>query len=394
MHIGFRTSGGRGEYEVVGSQSGFTAAMLEGWSFYMHWPDGVVRDTGLWLDPGESGKPRLRSLLTPAVQIGRIVSSMLLLPAPRRDVKTTPSGWPVLVENKYSVTQVGFGLDSEFTGVTDRVTFVPSWVQLANQSETEAIGVAARWERIQAVYDRMSELPPTVGLGVAKHRDYLAASQIVDGSLSKIVAVICTGLLGNTDSIYLSGHDPLPALEVLVDIEPPDEVEPALPPPNELSEDEPEINVRSAHQYRIAKMRGSAGRTFSEAVRAAYNNACAICGAEFGGIEGVRSGIDAAHILAWSKHDLDVVSNGIALCKLHHWAFDAGVMFICEEKGTYRIRFTTLADRFKSESLTRIGAEGDDIPDAWLPSDPAQRPSKRYLELLQADLGVTLKDSL
>ena len=97
---------------------------------------------------------------------------MLLLPAPRRDVKTTPSGWPVLVENKYSVTQVGFGLDSEFTGVTDRVTFVPSWVQLANQSETEAIGVAARWERIQAVYDRMSELPPTVGLGVAKHRDY------------------------------------------------------------------------------------------------------------------------------------------------------------------------------------------------------------------------------
>lgn len=394
MHIGFRTSGGRGEYEVVGSQSGYTAAMMEGWSFYMRWPDGVVRDTGLWLDPGDSGKPRLRSLMKPKIQIGRIVSSMLLLPAPRRDVKTTTSGWPVIMESKYSVTQVGFGLDSEFTDVTVRVTFVPSWVELSNRSDTDAIGVAARWARIQAVYDLISELPATVQPEVVKHRDYLASGQVVDGSLARIVKAICSGLLAHPDSGYVSGHDPLPALERLVRIEPPDEVEPALPPPNELSEDEPEINVRSAHQYRMAKMRGSAGRAFSEAVRGAYHNACAICGAEFGGIDGVRSGIDAAHILAWSKHDLDVVSNGIALCKLHHWAFDAGVMFICEEKGTYRIRFTTLADRFKSESLDRIGSEGDDIPDAWLPSDPAQRPSTHYLERLQADLGVTLKDSL
>lgn len=394
VHIGFRTSGGRGEYEVVGSHSGYTAASLEGWSFYMRWPDGSVRDTGLWLDPGDSGKPRLRSLLTPQIQIGRIISSMLLLPAPKRDLKATPSGWPVMVENKYSVTQVGFGPDSEFTGVTDRVTFVPSWVEVANKSETEAIGVTARWERIHAVYDRLGDLSQRLQSGVASHRDYLASGQTVDGSLTPIVKNICKDLVISTDSTYPLGADPLPFLELLTGIEAPDEGEPALPPPNELSEDEPEINVRAAHQYRLAKIRGASGRKFSEQVRAAYNDTCAFCGATFGGIEGVRSGIDAAHILAWSKHDLDVVSNGIALCKLHHWAFDAGIMLVRNEGDDYRTRFTTLADRLDPASLQRVGAEGERIPEEWLPADPAQRPSENYLTILYADLGVTFKDSI
>ena len=49
MHIGFRRSGGRGEYEVVGSHSGFSAISLEGWTFNLAWPDGNVRETGLGL---------------------------------------------------------------------------------------------------------------------------------------------------------------------------------------------------------------------------------------------------------------------------------------------------------------------------------------------------------
>lgn len=63
VHIGFRTSGGRGEYELVGTHAGYTASSLEGWPFYMRWPDLIVRNTGLWLDPANGGKPRLRSVL-------------------------------------------------------------------------------------------------------------------------------------------------------------------------------------------------------------------------------------------------------------------------------------------------------------------------------------------
>lgn len=392
MHIGFRTSGGRGEYELVGSHSGYTAASLEGWSFFMRWPDGEVRDTGLWLDPGDSGKPRLRSLLTPQIQIGRIVAPMLMLPDPTRSFKSTPTTWPIAVAKKYTVTQVGFAPDSEFTGVTDRVTFTPSWVEVANQGDTEAIGVEARWQRVRKVYDRMNELPDSLRALVADHRGYLATATVVDGHLSTIVKNIGKALEVQLDFAHGSDADPLRGLEAWLDIEVPDE--PGLPPPNELSEDEPEINVRSAHQYRLARMRGAAGRRFSEDVRAAYRHTCAFCGATFGGLEGIRSGIDAAHILAWSKHDLDVVRNGIALCKLHHWAFDAGIMLVRKEGTHYVTRFTTLADRVPPAGLQRLGVEGQQIPEEWLPSDPNARPNQHYLDLAYADLGVTFKDSL
>jgi hypothetical protein len=56
VHIGFRTSGGRGEYEIVGGASGLPASGLDGWTFHMRWPDGQTRDTELWLDPAGSGK--------------------------------------------------------------------------------------------------------------------------------------------------------------------------------------------------------------------------------------------------------------------------------------------------------------------------------------------------
>lgn len=392
VHIGFRTSGGRGEYEVVGSHSGYTAASLEGWSFYMRWPDGRVRDTGLWLDPGGSGKPRLRSLLKPEIQIGRIISSMLLLPTPKRDLKSTPVGWPVAVENKYSVTQVGFGPDSEFTGVTDRVTFVPSWVEVANRSDSEAIGVTARWLRITNLYEQLDSFPEPLRTSLAAHRDYLATIDIVASQLPSITKNVCRDLATMPASSYQLGADPLSALEELIDIQPPDE--PLLPPPDELSEDAPEISARSAHQYRLAKSRGTSGRKFSEAVRSAYNHRCAFCGAKFGGLEGIMSGIDAAHILAWSSHDLDTVINGIALCKLHHWAFDAGILMPMKEGADYYVRFTSLARLVDAASMNRLGADGERIPEEWLPADPTKRPNQQYLDLLYADLGVTFRDDI
>lgn len=62
----------------------------------MRWPDGVVRDTGLWLDPAESGKPRLRSMLDNPIQISRIVAPMLLLPDPTRAFRNTPTTLPII----------------------------------------------------------------------------------------------------------------------------------------------------------------------------------------------------------------------------------------------------------------------------------------------------------
>lgn len=391
MHIGFRSSGGRGEYEVVGSHSGFTAASLEGWSFFMRWPDGVVRDTGLWLDPADSGKPRLRSVLPSRIQIGRIISSMLLLPDPTRDVRQLADSWPILQAKRFLLKQVGFAPDSEFAELAERVTFAPSWVEIENANGSDAIGVAARWARIAVVYERVDNLPWALRASVLAHEEYIRGADIIQQRLGAIVSELCHELSTTHGANYSDGTDPLPVLERLLQISPP--TGPSLPPPNELSEDEPVISARSAHQYRLARSRGAGGQMFSQRVRAAYGHRCAFCGAKLGALDGIPSGIDAAHILAWAHHDLDVVSNGIALCKLHHWAFDAGVLMPYKDGGEYYTRFTVLADRIETSSLLRLGADGERIPDEWLPAHSVERPSATYLDRLYADLGVTLRES-
>jgi hypothetical protein len=392
VHIGFRTSGGRGEYEVVGSHTGLNPLDLEGWTFSMRWPDGQVRDTGLWVDPAASGKARLRSMFTPPIQIGRIVAPMLLLPDPARTYRTTPTTEPIIRVKQYSITEIGFGVGSEFSEAPGLVTFDPSFVTVANQGYRDQIGVTARWGRIAAVYAQTARLPLAVQPLVQSHQEYLASGEVVTTRLATIVASVSRELTQCPNAYYTEGTDPLLGLERVLGLGP--LRGPTLPPPDELGEDAPEVSARSAHEYRLAKIRGASGRNFSRQVRATYGDRCAFCGAKFGGIDGIRSGIDAAHILAWSRHDLDVVQNGIALCKLHHWAFDAGILMPRKEGDDYYIRFTSLADLVDPISMTRLGADGERIPDEWLPGDPKLRPSTSYLERLYADLGVTFKDDV
>jgi putative restriction endonuclease len=61
-------------------------------------------------------------------------------------------------------------------------------------------------------------------------------------------------------------------------------------------------------------------RAFSETVRAIYDHRCAACGLRIltDGIDFV----DAAHLIPWADSHNDHPSNGVALCKNHHWAMD------------------------------------------------------------------------
>lgn len=100
------------------------------------------------------------------------------------------------------------------------------------------------------------------------------------------------------------------------------------------------------------------------------------------------SGIDAAHILAWSSYDLDIVGNGIALCKIHHWAFDAALMVPVVDKGNHLVRFSRLQEHFEASTLAVLGIDGFVIPEDWLPEDPKERPSAKYLARLYDDLAI------
>lgn len=385
MHIGFQRSGGRGEYEVVGSHSGYTAISLEGWSFYLRWPDGLVRETGLELEPAGSGKPRLRSLWSPPFQIGRMVAAMLMLPDPRREYAQTLSGLPVARRHGYVLSRLGFSPDTEFTGV-NIVTIDPSFVDLDNLTDKESIGVAHRWGRIERVYEQLDRLPGSVAAAVRAHREYMASGLAVDARLVSLAAAIGKAL-ALTVSNWLADADPLPALEQLLGIAA--TAGPTLPPPDEIGEEEPVVSARSAHEYRLAKMRGASGRRFSFDVRQAYQNTCAFCGAKLGGVPGVRSGVDAAHILAWSKYELDVVPNGMCLCKLHHWAFDAALLVPVYRGNDLELAFTELAtSEFDTAALAALGSNGFSLPNEWLPSERSMWPSRRYLEMLYADLAI------
>jgi hypothetical protein len=65
-------------------------------------------------------------------------------------------------------------------------------------------------------------------------------------------------------------------------------------------------------------------RGFRQAVIEAYDYKCAFCGLKINSLKDMSWGVEAAHIVPHSKNGKDDLLNGVALCRLHHWAFDAG----------------------------------------------------------------------
>lgn len=389
MHIGFRTSGGRGEYEVVGGHAGQSAASLEEWTFHFVWPDQIVRDTELWLDSGDSGKPRLRSLADVPFQIGRIVTSFLLLPEARRDMRNVAASFPIVRSKDYVVAKVGFGPETTFASPPDAVSAVPNYVEIANLAGSDFINVESRWRRLDHVLENSSAYSSDLQdqlEGFARFRD--SGEPASPASVAIVNGVIRT--LASVDLDYVEGDDPLPALERRLGITTDDE--PTLPPPNELGEDEADVKLRSAQMYRLARVRDYSARRFSIDVREAYGHRCAFCGVRLSNIDGVISGIDAAHILAWGTYEIDVISNGIALCKNHHWAFDAALMVPVVADGVHKVRFTSLAERLDLDSIAMLGHDGMVIPDERLPGDLKLRPSPTYLARLYDDLVLAFED--
>lgn len=86
-------------------------------------------------------------------------------------------------------------------------------------------------------------------------------------------------------------------------------------------EREPEL-TEDETQY-VESRRRARDRAFTELVREAYDNTCAICGCQRESPNG-NPEVEAAHIYPVSEGGRNDVRNGVALCKLHHWAFDTG----------------------------------------------------------------------
>ncbi len=66
---------------------------------------------------------------------------------------------------------------------------------------------------------------------------------------------------------------------------------------------------------------------FRHVIMSIYNYTCSVCNMRILTLEGA-SVVDAAHIVPFSVSANDDIRNGIALCKLHHWSFDEGLISV------------------------------------------------------------------
>jgi len=112
-------------------------------------------------------------------------------------------------------------------------------------------------------------------------------------------------------------------------------------------------------------------RGFSERVMEAYKVRCCICRL------GHRELLDAAHILPDSDGGKPVVSNGFALCKIHHASFDAGVLGVHPSTLRVRIRPDVL-DEIDGPML-RHGLQELDGERIWVPRSAGKKPDAASL---------------
>ncbi len=110
---------------------------------------------------------------------------------------------------------------------------------------------------------------------------------------------------------------------------------------------------------------------FRTNVKRLYDNTCAVCRKKRVSAAGYPE-VEAAHIYPKEKQGADDYRNGLALCRLHHWAFDSGLMAISDDLEI--IVKTGLKKNKDYEEITQY--EGKRITS---PSDPSLNPALIYI---------------
>ncbi len=92
--------------------------------------------------------------------------------------------------------------------------------------------------------------------------------------------------------------------------------------------DESQTDIQAARRYDLVQtMRAYRDSQFRPAVLRAYSYRCAVCGCAL-------KLVDAAHIVPVSyPNSTDEVTNGLALCRLHHGAYDNGLLGVRSDYG-------------------------------------------------------------
>lgn len=385
MRITKQSSGGRGEYELCDyAPNGLLPVdLLQG---IIHLKvDDLVINTGVRVTHAQ-GKYRLRLSKDSDQHAYSQIAVALLLPQPVRDEQIIASGEPVLQNGGYLIKNLNFGDVSGLTHEEDQPYFTAELITVDAANKTvlaKQIAAIQRLQDIKHIWRQKSKLPSEVSTLLAEHERLVRSK----GPLPKASRRIVKDLQAETERYtadlelgYSKNTDVVPILLELTD-------QAQMPQPVSLNEIEPdniELRKREINRWQVyAQRRGAA---FRKRVRDAYNCRCLICSARFPSTSvNLRPGIDAAHILPWAEYDIDEVYNGIALCKLHHWAFDERLLQIAVRAEEYYVELSKEAEEYlqlPEFSIDVLRRSVGKIPSELLPSRRRDWPSPKLLERL------------
>jgi len=110
---------------------------------------------------------------------------------------------------------------------------------------------------------------------------------------------------------------------------------------------------------------------FSYNIKKLYNYSCAVCGVERYDYKN-NPEVEAAHIYPVEFNGSDALQNGLALCKLHHWAFDGGLLSI-DDKFFILVK-KSICDNDNYREIYRYKEKS-----IRLPKEPRYAPGHKYL---------------
>ena len=142
----------------------------------------------------------------------------------------------------------------------------------------------------------------------------------------------------------------------------------------------PEAISRLANSKDIAVRRSSSFRRF---VLEKYDHQCCACGLRIRIPEPEITFVDAAHLIPFSESRNDHPTNGVALCKHHHWAMDQRLLAPGPD-GHWHVSRWVIPRRSRGEDdLFRLGGQP-----ILMPAEPAYAPSIQALRWRLERLAV------
>lgn len=396
MRITFQPSGGRGEYEVSDyAPNGLKPSDLLG-MFVRLGLGKMVLDTQVKLTK-DQGKYRLRVFPQrehPQVPIQ--LANALMLPPPVRQENRMAGGELVLQNSSYIIKNIQFG-EVSYADNDPFFTAEILTIDCKNQTiEGEQVAVLKRMADIETIWQRKDKFPPDIANLLTQHEAYVNAGRPIPKSASSLIEKLQKQMERYSIELelpYVSTTDVVPALLAALG-----EIVEEMPLP--LEQIEPEqvtLRLRERIKWQVwARRRGATSVRFRKEVREAYHSRCIMCGGCFPTTPlNEKPGVDAAHILPWAVYDLDEIYNGVCLCKIHHWAFDEGLLLIAFREGKYYIELSENAGRFLSGtvfSLDVLRQVVGEIPENRLPAKSADRPGPSLLIKRNEEFKLTQAD--